>query len=394
MKNILKIGTGFLLGIILLANSGNVQATDGTTDKPAIGPEGIPVTDVFFSSHSGSPHSYSMLTAAQKADLDGNGYLSDKELQLVTRMYIPVLKESPEATAAGIAIQYTKEDFSFDFRGVEYFTYLREIRVDQTMGRESADGSYTPEWKNCEYLYGLPNLATIELDGGNVTTFNPGQCKALRSLTYNKITGFSTLSFQRNTTLRYLYITGSDQLKTVNINNLKILRKLQIMDCKKLTTVNASKNNKFLYDVDFINLPKLKKVPFSNFKKVTRLIVSNTPKMKKLKIKKLKKLKELTLVAKKMKKIDLTRNSKLSTVLIDGQKKGITILLPKKNSILSFKAQNAKLDDKKASALVKMLNKKKLQSIDLQHNKIKKINLRGFVALTSVNMDAKVSVSR
>ncbi|MFQ9114940.1 hypothetical protein [uncultured Eubacterium sp.] len=321
----------------------------------------------------------SLRKAVQVYDKNNDGYLSDDESKKITKLTIskyPDLDGLDDVDATGMKLYYEKDEFKFDFTGIDKLDYLENLQLSLINGRTKNNKHYASVAENIECLYNTKNLKKLGLYDVSFAKLDTGKIKKLENLYISSNPTLKTLKYNKN--LTKLSLEGVKKFKNFNIPALKKLKSVQLLGnvkkikfgtCPKLKTVtfDVSANS-----IDTSKLKNLKKVYFENGK----IKNVNFTKNKKLEV-------FSTNWTKITGKVDLSKNNKLKEFSVDG--KGVkNFVLSKKNRIEWFRWANAGLKELSLKEL--RLNPKHLETIVVWGNpKLKKVNIKGYKKVKTVN---------
>lgn len=355
-------------------------------------------------------------------DTNKDKILQKEEAEAVTKIQFTKFKDADDYDEDEKIRYYTKEDFTFDFKGLERFTNLTTLAV-RLMGGATADGGTTGELveypvkiSNESSLYRLKNLKELEIVKTDMKSFDCSKFPKLEKLYLSDFSELTKLTFKGNNKLKKLGLSDSKKLSTFNVSSLGKLTSLELQSIYNIKTIQFGKKNKALKtlritsytntyfeklkslnlskltglkNLSVANVKNLKKLDVSHNKKLRSIFMENCDKIKKIAPKKSKKLTEVDIWnCKNLKTLDLSANHKLNWLRLDGMKVK-TIRLSKKNKLNYFRYANAKL--KKFD--VKNINPKTMKALQIYGNKLKKVNVSKYKKLESLWVDKGVKVT-
>lgn len=355
----------------------------------------------------------------ENIDTNKDQILQQTEAEAVTKISFTKFKDADEQGSGDEekVVQlhyYTEDEFTFDFKGLEYFNNLTELTVRLFGGLTKDDAEYPVKVSHVDSLYKLKNLKLLEINKSDLKSFDCSKLPKLEKLDLTECSELKKMTFKGNKKLKKISLSDfpklstldvsslgsltSMQLRAVDVKNIKFgkknssLKSLEIGSytnqyCKKLTTLDLSKLTglKKLYITWQKNL---KKVDVSHNKKLSYIYMEKCVGLTKLAPKKNKELTEVDIWnCKNLKTLDLSANYKLNSLTLDGMEVK-TILLSKKNKLTFLRYANAKL--KKFN--VKNINTKTLKELQLYGNKLKKVDVRKYKKLGNLDVDKGVKV--
>ncbi|MCH5251895.1 MAG: hypothetical protein J1F22_02875 [Lachnospiraceae bacterium] len=352
-------------------------------------------------------------------DTNKDGILQQEEAEAVTKISFRKFNDADEQDSEDeegtVELHYyTKDEFTFDFKGLENFTNVTDLTIRLFGGLTKDNADYPVQVSNVSSLYRLKNLKALEINKTNMKNFDCSKFPKLEKLTLTEFGELTKMTFKGNKKLKKLNLSDfpklssfdvsslgkltSIQLRAVNVKNIKFgkknssIKRLDIGSytnqyCKKLTSLNLSKLTglkKLLVSWQ----KNLKKLDVSHNKKLSAIYLEKCNKITTLVPKKNQKLTEVNVWGcKNFKTLDLSANHKLSSLSLEGMIVK-NIRLSKKNKLTFFRYANAKL--KKFN--VKNINTKTLKDLQLYGNKLKKVDIRKYKKLQNLEVDKGVKV--
>lgn len=372
-------------------------------------------------------------------DTNNDGVLQAEEAEAVTKIYVYKFKDPEDFNDDyyGEYPVYKKEDFTFDFKGLGYFSNLSELCINLGGGRYSTEGNkeYPVYTSHASSLYKLKKLKKLNIVKTDIKKFNVSKFPKLEKLNLSGFDKMEKISFSKNKNLKKVYMYGCNNLKKIGlgsrleelwIEQMGLLESIDISKLKKLKMFRVSnsgvgkiitgENNKSIkefiidnfYDkyykklkeLDLHYLTNVEKIVIENLKSIKELNLDGNIKLKSIFIEgceqlsdlKLDKCKELEYLdiwgaCKKLKILNLVSNLALKSLVISHLKIE-TILLHKDNKIEFLRYQYAgitKFD-------IKNINKNTLKVLQLEGNKIKELDLNGYTVLETLCIEDNVIV--
>lgn len=319
-------------------------------------------------------------------DENQDGKLSSDELKKVESLKIYKFLD-PDDTEEDT--NYQKSDFAFDFKGIEHFTSLKELEINLSGGIVS-DGGFGTHYEsvitNFSKVYKLQELTSFSFYSAKLKKIDLSKfsrlekaslnIKGLRSLTINN-KNLRTFGFGESTSkIKTLDFRKAPNLKVLYLDNLQSPNVLFGKKNKKIKQLHITSNGK-------AKIKKMSITPLKALKKLT-LTTVNIPNIN---FSRNTALEDIYVDNCTMKRLDLSKNKKLTWVACEG-KKTKSIIIPKKNIISTFKWVNANLSKFSNGRL----NPETLTSVILFGNKLKAIDLKRYDKLDYVSVDKKVKV--
>lgn len=319
-------------------------------------------------------------------DENQDGKLSSDELEKVESLKIRKFLD-PDDTEE--ETNYQKSDFTFDFKGIEYFTSLKELEINLSGGLVSDGGAgkhYESVITNFSKVYRLQELTSFSFHSAKLEKIDLSKLsglekadlsiKGLRTLTINNKNLRSLRFWDSTSKMKIMDFRKAPNLKMLYLDNLQSPNVLFGKKNKKIKQLHITGNGK-------TKIKKMSIVPLKALKKLTLTMV-NIPSID---FSQNTALEDIYVDNCAMKKLDLSQNKKLTWVACEG-KKTKSIIIPKKNIISTFKWVNANLSKFSNSRL----NPETLTSVILFGNKLKSIDLKRYNKLDYVSVDKKVKV--
>ncbi len=255
-------------------------------------------------------------------DLDGDNWLSDSEIDKVTKITI----DRHSAIDSHSVVVESME-------GIDYFSNLEELQTDVKM--DTLDVSVFPKLKflgcgDCDLKKIILNESITAISCGynnNLKTIDVSKCKNLKIL-YIAYTGIETLDLSNNQKLEELYIDDT-KIKNIDLKSNKSLKRFWCPECN-LTALDVSTCPELTHLSCWGN--KITKLDLTNNKKL-ELLYCGQNNITELNLDNNNNLSILDCVENKITKLDL-RNTKIhykeykndgGYVLCDS---GVKVLLP------------------------------------------------------------------
>lgn len=369
---------------------------------------------------AGFPDNFFREYVAEKFDTNKDGILQRAEAEAVTGIKILRFQEMDDQndeTGQTKPHYYTEDEYAFNFKGIEKFTNLSKLELWMSGGLTKNNAKYVVRLSNVDSLYKLKNLKILKITNTDMTSLDCSLLPKLENLYVSSFKNLKKINFKGCGNLKKIQLEGCQTLKTLDVSPLKSLTTLCLADVN-VGKIKYGKKNKSIKTLDIggvsgalklngknptsLNLSKLaglkklyiqkmkklKKLDLSHNKNLRLLTVDECNKLTKVAPVKNKKLEEVSVWNdKKLKTLDLSANAKLKSLSIQGMKVK-TIRLNKKNKLSCFRYAEAKLK----SFNVKNINTKTLKQLQLFGNKLKKINVRKYKKLESLDVDKGVKV--
>ena len=360
------------------------------------------------------PDEYFRTYVLEKLDTNKDKILQKAEAEAVREISLKKFKDADDFGEDEQYRPYTKEEFTFDFKGLEHFANLNVLSVNLVGGATADNKEYPVKVTNEGSLYQLKNLTGLEIVKTDLKGFDCSKFPKLEKLRLIQFEELKKITFKGNTKLKKLEMSDLT-LDSLNVSSLSgmTFMKLQSVELKKIQFGKKNKALKELWITNYANtycknlktldlrkltglkklglewMKILKKLDLSKNKNLRSIFIERCDKITKLAPKKNKKLAEVDIWnCKKLKTLDLSANHKLGWLRLDGMKIK-TIRLSKKNKLVFFRYANAKL--KKFD--VKNINKKTLKELQLYGNKLKKVDVSKYKNLETIDVDKGVKVT-
>ena len=242
---------------------------------------------------------YSLLSAAKRADLDGDNKLSQSEIESATSivLYMPKDLTGLEAFTNLETITIKDgENMQYEFK---HFTNLRNLRIDGAWGSARIDLSANTKLETI-YIDSNDLQELVLPEGAPLKKFTLCSSK-LKGIDLNSYKGLDYISFETNDYLTELVFRDFPELTKLNCTTNKVLSTLNVSNCPKLKDFDCSENaladlncsgcgnietfwcykNYNLTSLDLCAFPKLTELWCAN-NKFTELDLSPCPELTKL----------------------------------------------------------------------------------------------------------------
>lgn len=299
-------------------------------------------------------------------DENGDGYLSQKEMNEVDELEIDMLKqgEKHEDGCSACGTKYSKEDWSvyciFNCKGLKYFKNMKTLRI--ALYNDYYELGIKCRIKNLKEINSLKNLKNLSLSGDKVA----------EKLDLTKLKNLETLD------IRF------ENLKTINVKGLKKLKDILLTENKlKKVNLKTNVNLEFMH----LNSDKIKKLDLSKNVKLKQLELY-ADNLRSINVKGCSKLKELD-VNGNFKKIDLSKNTSLKEILIKSFKLE-KVIFPKKNKIKRVDLRETPIKN----INLKRLNPKTLKYLNLANTEVKKIDISGLPKIKWIYVNDATKVTK
>lgn len=364
------------------------------------------------------PDNFLQTYVLENIDTNKDGILQQEEAETVTALTLRKFKDADEQGDEESTAErhyYTKEEFTFDFKGLENFSNLSSLTLRLVGGLTEGDVEYPVKVSNVNNLYQLKNLKTLEINKADLKSFDCSKFPKLEKLTLTDFSELKKLVFKGNKKLKKLELWDLPKMDTLDVSSLGGLTSLTLRSVDVKTIQFGKKNSsiKSLYagssstaryctklnSLDLSKLTGLKKLYVTNMKNLKKLDVSRNRNLQSIYLERCNKIaevaptknKKLTEVdiwnCKNLKTLNLSANHKLNWLRLDGMEVK-SIQLSRKNKLSFFRYANAKL--KKFD--VKNINAGTLTDLQLYGNKLKKVDVRKYKKLENLEVDKGVKV--
>ncbi len=365
--------------------------TTAPTDTPApiIAPE--PVSFPVTISETTFPEEL-LRKKALAADADGDGYLSREEAEKVTKLHLKKLadEEAKDDREGEPLPEYTKEDFSFNFEGIQYFTELSELTVNLLGGELFVkDGTGEEEifviTKNFSRLYECTKLKKLSLYEVDVEALDCSLLPNLKRLELNFMYNLETLNPGAHQKLSALWISECHTLETLDVSRLEKLKTLDIVRNDGLKKIEFGEANKMLETIQLNDLSGLTEAEFSCLSQLKSLNLMDVA-LTSLDVSKNVELEQLCAEGLHLDTLDLRSNPKIS-YLINAGDSFRTILLPEENRLDMVRWTDSVVTE----FPIENLNPETLTGIDIQGTAIKELDVSGYLNLEHLYYDEDVT---
>lgn len=352
----------------------------------------IPITTEYFAKAKNS-YAKDMFLVATRADSDMNGFLSEEERNAVTKISFMILPdkddidtESPDFNGYPV---FTKEDFKFDFKGIQFFSQLKEITIYQAFGDTLADnynknnkGGYNSQIVNFDLLYQLENLETLRLSEANIKEIDFSKMKSLKKVDFHNLYNLTQIKISKSSRISTLRLNACPKLKQIQISTKNTtLKTLDLMDLKKYTSFDF--NSKSLKNLYVQNLPKVSTLALKKLPKLKNVTINNLPRLKSLDVSTLKNLSIL----------NIENCTPITSVKFSKKQRPTDIYF---ESLPNLKKFNAPLHKcimlrlyNTSISNINFKSAKKLLYLNLVNNKIKNVDLSKSKKINSITLSSQ-----
>lgn len=300
-----------------------------------------------------------VLKAAKKADKDGNGILSQKEIDGVVELNVG--KHDKDINLKNVSVFTNINKIAVSGKSIENLSEIyrlskcEDVSVYNFTPIESMDFSNFQSLKNLTVYFQSVKKLIInnkELKGAVIGI------KDIKNTQEVDISGNLKLE---NLTLDYLAydkvkICGNNSLKKLTLDGDYVSR-IDISDMGNLLEVHMPGFNKALCNMKIVNCPKIKVLDMNYMEKLKYLQLNNLPSLIGIEIN-----------APKLKQLDLSSFTKLVGVIIKGNSI-IKLRLPKKAPINNLDVIGTKVK------AINLQNYRKLKYCNIEMPKLKTINV-------------------
>ena len=326
---------------------------------------------------------------AEAADADEDGSLSREEADTVTKLSFKKLMDSMDDGETPWP-EYTKEDFSFDFEGIQYFTELTELKVNLLGGEVFVEG-YSMEddiqaiTKNFHKVYECTKLKKLSLCETDISTLNLSAFPDLKRLELSCMYDLKTVEAGTHKKLSALWISECPVLESLDVSGTKTLKTLDVVRNESLKEIVFGEANQKLETIQFNGLPDLTEADVSYLNNLKSLNLMNVG-LTGLDVGKNAELEQLCAEGLHLDTLDVRNNPKLSYLINDGDSFR-AILLPEDNCVDMIRWTNSEVTE----FPVMNLNPETLTGIDIQGTAIKELDVSGYPKLEYLYYDEDVT---
>lgn len=326
---------------------------------------------------------------ALAADADGDGCLSKEEAESVTKLSFKKLMDSRDDGEAPWP-DYTVEDFSFDFEGIQYFTELTELKVNLLGGEvfvagHSMEDDIPATAKNFQRVYECTKLQKLSLCETDLVSIALSEFPDLKRLELSCMYNLERLDWGENKKLSALWISECHKLESLDVSGLEKLKTLDIVRNDSLKDIRFGEENQKLETIQLNGLPGMEVIDVTVLKKLKSLNLMDVG-LAGLDVSKNAELEQLCAEGLHLDVLDVRNNPKLSYMINDGDSFR-SILLPEENRIDMIRWTNSGVTE----FPVKNLNPETLTGIDIQGTAIKELDVSMYPNLEYLYYDEDVT---
>ena len=327
---------------------------------------------------------------AQAADSNEDGLLSKEEASAVTKLSLKKLADTDakDAMEDEPLPEYTTEDFTFDFEGIQYFTELSELTVN-LLGGEAFVAEGTEEilvsTTHFNRIYECTKLKKLVLYETDISSLELSPFINLKQLELNHMYNLTSLNLGSHAKLSALWISECHKLETVDLSELNSLKTLDIVMNDEINEVIFGKANEKLETIQLNGLKSLCEINISyleNLKSLNLMDVS----LRSLDVTKNIALEQLCAEGLHLATLDLSTNPNIS-YLINAKDSFTSILLPKDNCVSMIRWTNSVVTE----FPIANLNPETLTGIDIQGTAIKELDVRPYPNLVHLYYDESIT---
>ena len=327
---------------------------------------------------------------ALAADSDGDGCLNKEEAEAVTKLSLKKLADADaKDDREGMPLpEYTKEDFIFDFEGIQYFTELTELTVNLLGGeafvKEEPEEIFAVT-RNFSRIYECRKIEKLSLYEADVTSLELFHFPDLKRLDLNCMYRLEGLDAGTHQKLSSLWISQCNRLETLDVSGAEKLKTLDLVQNDSLKAVRFGEGNKTLETIQLNGLPCLSEAEFSCLENLISLNLTEVS-LAGLDVSKNTKLEQLCAEGLELDTLDLRNNPNIE-YLINAKDSFKEILLPEENRVSMIRWTESSVTE----FPVTNLNPETLVGIDIQGTAIKKLDVSGFPNLEHLYYDEDVT---
>lgn len=392
MKRILCLTATLLLIGFICFGCGPATAPIADTATPttqATAPTTIadipPVTYPVAISESAFPEPL-LFQQATKADINGDGALSQAEAQAVTHMELKKLLDDPDGLEGAPRPVYTADDFTFDLEGIQYFSGLTDLTVNMLGGEifvKEQPEDILAVTKHFENIYACTELESLCLSEVDAAAFDLTQFPKLTRVSLNCMYNLKNLNISNPIT--YLWIFGCNQLAQLDVSQITGLTELNLVSNAALSAVHFSDANRQLDTIQLNELGSLQKIDLSALQNLKQLDIFNAP-LTDIDVSNNKCLEQFCAEGLTLQTLDLRHNPKISYI-INAKGSFETILLADDNRVTMIRWTDAPI----TQFPVTNLNPDTLEGIDIQGTAIRELDVRAYPKLEYLYYDEDVT---
>jgi len=326
---------------------------------------------------------------ALAADANGDGRLSKEEAKAVTKLSLKKLMDSMDDGEEPWP-EYTEEDFSFDFEGIQYFTELTELKVN-LLGGEVFVAGYSMEddifaiTKNFHKVYECSKLKKLSLCEADLVNLSLSAFPDLKRLELSCMYGLESVDVGTHKKLSALWISECTDLEMLDVSGAEKLKTLDIVRNDSLKEIAFGEANQKLETIQFNELPGLMKTEVSCLLHLKSLNLMNVG-LTSLDVSKNAELEQLCAEGLHLDTLDLRNNPNIM-YLINDKDSFREILLPEENCVDMIRWTNSAVTE----FPVMNLNPETLTGIDIQGTAIKELDVSRYPKLEYLYYDEDVT---
>lgn len=251
----------------------------------------------------------------EKKDEDGDGFLSDKEIESIKSINLDKVELQDEEHGLDECMEMnetfmygkpkgltlTKEEkvkryCTINLKGIDKLTYLSAI----TLGTGYIKG-YGQKIYNLNLLYKMPKIIGLQFIGDSgIKKLQLYRFQNLKNLTLYS-TDFDSINFGKKSKIEYICMIMCNIKKRLDISQLKKLKNFKV-EFSVITDLKMGRKNKKIEkfyltsDLDNIKKCKISKLDFSNMKNLKTVEINSWKKLKSIKFKNNNKLKKVKII--------------------------------------------------------------------------------------------------
>lgn len=181
------------------------------------------------------------LQLLQKKDLDGNGYLSEQEIEAITSLKLGDVQNI--SSTPGIELLTSLKDLDVSFCMVQDLDLRGCVSIETVSYSSGWSGGVTYDYLRTVSVDGCTTLKSIELRGGKLIDVNANGCSALTRLT------------ARGEALLYIQLSGCSALQKLEFFGK--VYSLNLEDCYSLRALECRSESLYLKTLDLRHCPEL-----------------------------------------------------------------------------------------------------------------------------------------
>lgn len=322
---------------------------------------------------------------ALSADADGDGRLSREEAASVTKLFLKKLMDSMDDGEAPWP-EYTEEDFSFDFEGIQYFTELTELKVNLLGGEvfvagHSMEDEILAITKNFHRVYECTKLKKLSLCEADLVTLELSAFPDLKRLELSGMYNLEKLDIEENQKLSALWVSECHKLESLDVSGSEKLKTLDVVRNDCLKEIIFGEGNQKLETIQLNGAPAMMQIEVSCLTHLKSLNLTDVG-LVGLDVSKNAELEQLCAEELHLDTLDVRNNPKL-TYLINDKDSFQTILLSEENRIDMIRWTNSGVTE----FPVTNLNPETLTGIDIQGTAIRELDVSGYPKLEYLYYD-------